>query len=100
MDTDFSTLLDSSLTASSLFPFLWLADDPDSLWVIKNILEQAEANTSVRKRLDNFISSRLEELMPDGKLRETLDNRPRPSENGVLIGGEDWGDGRQAARLL
>jgi hypothetical protein len=35
-------------------------------------------------------------LMP----RETLDNRPRPSENGVLIGGEDWGDGRQAARLL
>jgi hypothetical protein len=32
--------------------------------------------------------------------RETLANRTNPRENGPVIAGLDWSDGRQAARFL
>jgi len=32
--------------------------------------------------------------------KETLENSVRLRVNGVVIAGQDWGDGRQAARFL
>ena len=33
-------------------------------------------------------------------LRETLENQRFLRDNGPVIAGQDWGDGRQAARFL
>lgn len=64
------SLLDPSLTSASLLPFLWLADDADSLSIVRTILGETVASTAEKGRLEKFISSRLEELIPDGQLRE------------------------------
>jgi len=43
-------------------------------------------------------------MFKDGKIlrraRETLENQRLSRDNGPVIAGQDWGDGRQAARFL
>lgn len=62
--------LDSSLTPTSLLPFIWLATNPQDLDLVKATLDRMPTDKAEAKKLTRKIYAKQDEVMPKGLVRE------------------------------